>query len=65
MKISDIEDCSHLCKQQNQNGCCSLDNKDGCYWKDGAFTDEINNSTATQCSLKTGANGMFVNSDIS
>ena len=56
MPVSDRESCSSLCKQQNRNGCCALDDTYGCYWlKDGIpFLPFL--QTSVQCS----STGMFV-----
>ena len=50
MKVSDKENCSSLCEEQNYNGCCYLEQHYGCYWKKGADSTKRTSRTTTQCS---------------
>ena len=35
MQLSDTARCAEICKLENKNGCCGLDD-DGCYWTKGS-----------------------------
>ena len=40
MKIFDSANCEILCLKKNENGCCFLHHKNGCYWKPGGTASD-------------------------
>ena len=52
ISLSDFAICKSMCIQENENGCCLLD--DGkCYWVKDAITGISNSGTSSSCSKGT------------
>jgi len=59
MRLSETVSCGSLCKQQNKEGCCYINDLDGCLWTQGANAMVLEvMRTVSQCSVT----GMLDNS---
>ena len=52
MTVFQGEYCQNLCLQEQQDGCCFLNNEHGCYWKGGDYVSNMagDDAIAVRCS---------------
>ena len=68
MAPHDTTNCAALCKKEDEDGCCYIDNKSGCWWYPGgrAYSDGVPVpgrpgliSTTVTCNHHPGGGGYY------